>query len=61
VPDQPKTPARSIRVPEWLWKAAKAEAERRGETVTFALTRCLLDYTRDAKPSEPAPTVTPAP
>jgi hypothetical protein len=61
VPNQPKTPQRSIRIPDWLWDKARAEADRRGETVTFALTRALLDYTRDEKPSDPAPSVTPAP
>jgi len=39
-----ETPPRSIRVPEDVWQAAKAEAERRGETVTDAILRFLIRY-----------------
>ena len=41
---RPRTPLRSFRVPDDLWDAAKAEATRRGETVTDALVRFLRDY-----------------
>lgn len=41
------TPPRSIRIPDDLWQAAKATAERRGETVTDAITRYLRRYARD--------------
>jgi hypothetical protein len=46
MPNQPKTKTRSIRVPDELWDAAKAEAEKRGETVTAAIVRSLHRYTR---------------
>ena len=46
MPNQPKTPARSVRIPDGLWRAAQAEAERRGETVTDVIVRSLKRYTR---------------
>lgn len=44
MPNQPKTPVRSVRVPDDLWAAVKAEAERRGETVTDVVVRALSTY-----------------
>lgn len=44
MPNQPKTPARSVRVPDPLWNAAKARAAERGETVTDAVIRALQEY-----------------
>lgn len=44
MPNQPKTPARSVRVPDPLWTAAKASAQQRGETVTDVLVRALTEY-----------------
>lgn len=38
------TPRRSIRIPDTLWKTARAEAAERGETVTDAITRFLTRY-----------------
>ncbi len=38
------TPPRSVRVADDVWLAAKAEAERRGETVTDAVLRFLTRY-----------------
>ena len=38
------TPPRSIRVPDAVWDAAKAEAERRGETLSAAVVRFLRRY-----------------
>lgn len=38
------TPVRNIRVAEDLWRAAQAEAERRGETLTDAIVRALQRY-----------------
>ena len=38
------TPPRSIRVPDDVWNAAKAEAERRGETVSDVVVRFLRRY-----------------
>lgn len=46
MPNQPKTPARSVRVPDALWLAAKQKADERGETVTDAIVRALKSYVR---------------
>jgi hypothetical protein len=46
MPNQPKTPARSVRVPEDLWQAALVRSQEKGETVTDVLVRALRDYTR---------------
>jgi len=46
MPNQWKTRARSVRVPDDLWAAAKVKAEERGETVTDALVRALERYVR---------------
>ena len=46
VPNQPKTPMRSLRVPDDEWHAAQREAKRRGETVTDAIRRALRDYAK---------------
>jgi len=40
------TPPRSVRIPDELWQAAAAEAERRGETITDAIVRALKRYVR---------------
>lgn len=47
VPNQPKTPKRSVRVPDGLWEAAKAKAKSRGESVTAVIVRALKEYVRD--------------
>lgn len=44
--NQPKTPARSVRVRAELWDAAKAKAEERGETVTDVIVRALERYVK---------------
>lgn len=46
MPNQPKTPARSIRVGVLLWEAAKAKAAERGESVTDVVIRALESYVR---------------
>ena len=46
MPDKPKTPHRTIRVPDELWKAAQERARDRGETVTAAIVRALKRYVR---------------
>ncbi len=51
VPNQPKTPARGVRVPDDLWSAAKAQAAARGETVTDAIIRGLRSYVADDSPT----------
>lgn len=45
MPNQPKTPGRSVRVPDPLWEAAKAKTAARGETVTDVVVRALNEYT----------------
>lgn len=47
VPNQPKTPNRTIRVPTDLWDAVKVKAKERGETVTDVIIRALKRYLRD--------------
>lgn len=48
MPDHPRYghPARSIRVPDDLWQAAKERAAERGETVTDVLIRALRRYVK---------------
>lgn len=46
---QGSIPARSIRIPDEEWEAAKAAAERRGETVTDAVRRFLRRYAKSAQ------------
>ena len=48
MPNQPRpdNPARSVRVPDDLWTAAKERAAERGETVTDVLVRALRRYVR---------------
>jgi hypothetical protein len=41
---QGSIPARSVRVPDDEWDAAKLAAERRGETVTDAVRKFLRRY-----------------
>lgn len=47
MPNQPKTPVRSVRVPDGLWDAAKVRTAARGETVTDVVVRALNEYTND--------------
>lgn len=44
VPNQPKTPMRSVRVPDDLWGRAKIIAARREETMTDVVRRGLEEY-----------------
>lgn len=46
MPNQPKTPARSIRIEDALWRKAQERAAERGETVSDAIRRFLERYTR---------------
>ena len=39
-----RTPARSVRVPDELWNAAKARADQRGEDVSAVIIRALRRY-----------------
>ncbi len=46
VPNQPKTPARAIRIDDATWDAVKADAQRREETATDVVRRALAEYLR---------------
>lgn len=46
VPNQPKTPQHTIRVPDELWAAAKAKATERGESVSDIVRRALERYVK---------------
>ncbi len=46
VPNQPKTPLRSVRVDAKLWVAAKAKAEERGETLSDVIRKALERYVK---------------
>lgn len=44
VPNKPKTPLRSFRIPDDIYQAAQAKAEERGESVSDAVRRALERY-----------------
>lgn len=44
MPNQPKTPARAVRVEDGLWQAAQHVAAGRGETVSDVIRRALQRY-----------------
>ena len=46
MPNAPKTKARSVRIPDDLWRAAQAKAAEKGETVTDVVLRALKRYVR---------------
>lgn len=46
VPNQPKTPLKSFRIPEALYAAAQAKAAERGETVSEVVRKALERYVR---------------
>lgn len=46
VPNQPKTPMHSFRCPDELWEAAKATADKRGESVAEVLRKTLERYVK---------------
>lgn len=46
MPNAPRTPNRSVRVPEDLWAAARVIAAEHGETVTDVIVRALAAYVR---------------
>lgn len=47
MPNQPKTPLRSFRVPDEVWQAALRRAQREGTTLTTLLVETLEEYGRD--------------
>ena len=46
MPNQPKTPARAVRVEDALWRKAQERAAERSETVSEAIRKFLERYTR---------------
>jgi hypothetical protein len=47
MPNAPKTPTRTIRVPDDLWKAVQLKAADQGITVTSVIIKALEDYLKD--------------
>ena len=48
MPNQPKTPIRTVRVGDSLWQAAQAAAEQNDETVSDVVRRALEQYVATA-------------
>lgn len=46
VPNAPKTPLKSFRIPDDLYRAAQARAAEKGESVTAVVVRALKRYVR---------------
>lgn len=46
VPNQPKTPLKSFRIPQSLYVAAQAKAQDRGETLTSVVRFALERYVK---------------
>ena len=46
VPNKPKTPQRTFRIPDDEYLPAKAAAETNGESVTDVIRRALVGYTK---------------
>lgn len=44
VPNQPRTPARSVRIPDDVWAAFKRLAESRGVTASDVVREALENY-----------------
>ncbi len=48
MPDQPKTPLRSFRIPDEVYKAAQEKAAAKGESVSDVVRRALQRYAKRA-------------
>lgn len=46
MPNQPKTPLRSFRIPDDVYKAAQAKAAARGESVSDVVRSALEKYVK---------------
>ncbi len=44
MPNQPKTPIRSVRIDDATWQAAQAAAATNGDTMTDVIRRALSEY-----------------
>jgi predicted HicB family RNase H-like nuclease len=49
VPNQPKTPLRSFRIPDEVYRAAQAAAAESGESVSDVVRQALEQYVKRAK------------
>jgi predicted DNA binding CopG/RHH family protein len=49
MPNAPKTPTRTIRVPNDLWKAVQKKAAEEGVTVTSIIINALESYLKESK------------
>lgn len=49
VPNAPKTPLRSFRIPDDLYRAAQAAAAEKGESMSDVVRRALERYVKAAK------------
>ena len=47
VPNQPRTPVHTFRIPDPLYKAALAKARGQGETLTHVVRRALERYVEE--------------
>jgi predicted DNA binding CopG/RHH family protein len=47
MPNAPKTPTRTIRVPDDLWLAVQKKAKKEGVTVTSIIIKALEDYLKE--------------
>lgn len=47
MPNAPKTPTRTIRVPDDLWRAVQKKAAVQGVTVTSVIIKALEEYIKD--------------
>lgn len=59
MPNAPKTPHRTVRVPDDLWQAAQERAAQEGQTMTEVVIGCLRRYVaagrRRRTPAQPEP------
>lgn len=53
MPNSPKTPTRTLRVPDSLWKPVQAKAASEGRTVTSVIIEALETYVSDLHKEEP--------
>jgi hypothetical protein len=49
MPNSPKTPTRTIRVPDDLWKTVQKKASEEGVTVTSVIIQALDVYVKETK------------
>lgn len=47
MPNQPKTPLRSMRIDDDLWNAVRVKTRREGRSITSVIVRALRNYVSD--------------